>query len=81
MTVVASLTSFRSHLALSSLYRKWKLANPKEDAAIAAYWGGGARPGTVKSEFGLAFLAAADAYRGTTASIDAPMPYPIAPII
>ena len=69
--IASHLDDFRVHLMKASLWTKWRVANPKENAAIMGYWDGqNARPTGVKSEFGLAFLAVADVG----------MPYPIAPI-
>jgi hypothetical protein len=66
VTVAASLADFRFHLQRASLYATWKKANPKEDAAIVGYWEGRrGRPTSIRSEFGLSFLAAADAFRST----------------
>jgi len=75
MSEAVYFNDFRAHLAQSTLYAKWKASNPREDKAINFYWDGfRARPTTIKTPFGLAFLAVTDAWVESQA-----MPYSIAP--
>lgn len=64
MRALDAIREFRSQLDTSTLYGRWRQANPGENQRIETYWRDRSRPATVATPVGKAVRAVIDAYHG-----------------
>lgn len=57
----------------ASLYKKWARDNPRESAAVEAFWEEGGRRPATRTAFGFAWASVAEAYDGAYEGL----PFPI----